>query len=174
MTVLLTAPVAGAYTGAYNSSALGIMNDEGFVLTATPQSQDINDTDQFAKTLIEFIYQGMNFGVRFRTKEWNAGMQGAFQVYGAVAAGVAPSFTLGVIGRLGTAISKTLVLTSTAATPAVASPATLTSTQAVLAPNSNLEVNFTSKIREVPISMNCIPYSTTIASVSYNLPWTTA
>lgn len=173
MPVLITNPVAGAYTGTYNSVALGMMSDDGYILTATPLAQEVNDTDQFARTLIELIYQGMNFGIRCRTKEWNTGMQGAMQVYGAVSAVAAPAFAIGVIGRLGTAIAKALVLTSTTGTPAVASPATLTASSSLLAPNNNLDMAFTSKIREVPLSFVCIPYSATIASTSYNVPWTT-
>ena len=170
MASLITNPIAGAYTGAYNALSLGIMSDEGFILGFQPMADEVNETDQFGATLIEMIYRGGNWKIRFRTKEWNAGMQGAFQVWGAHNnSNNPPAFALGIIGRLGSAVSKALVLTSTAGTPAATSPSTLTAAQAILSPNNNLDINFTSRIREVPIEMVCLPY----ANNGNNVPWTT-
>lgn len=167
MAAVITSPVAGAYVGTYNAIALGMMNDDGFIIGYTPVGQDLNDTDQFGGTLIEGVYRGGNFRVRSRTKEWNTGMQGAFQVYGKVSAGVAPSFALGIVGRKYSAIAQALLLTATAGTPAAAAPATLTVTQALLAPNTNLDIGFTSKIREVPLEWICLPYTVSSDTVPF-------
>ncbi len=171
MAALISAPVAGAYTGVYNSASLGILDESGYVLSFQPKGQDIDSTDQFGMTLIEGLWLGGSWRVRFRTKEWNTGMQGAFQVYGAASTTPAPSFALGIIGRKYSAISLALVLTATTGTPAASSPASLTASQALLAPNSNLDINFTSRLREVPIEMICLPYAQTIGGTSFNIPW---
>jgi len=173
MTALITTPVAGAYTGTYNAVALGIMNDDGFVLSFQPKGQDINDTDQFAMTLIDGIYRGIDWRVRYRTKEWNAGMQGAFQVFGAAGTNPAPALGLGVIARLYSAIAKALVLTATTGTPAATSPATLTASLALLAPGVNVDWAFTSKVREVPIEHICLPQSLSTGGGTFTVPWTT-
>lgn len=173
MAALITNPVAGAYTGTLNSVALGIMNDDGFVLTFQPHADLINDTDQYRRTLIETIYAGIDWRLRYRTKEWNAGMQGAFAQYGAQGTNPAPGMSLGVIGRKGSAISQALVLTAVAGTPAATSPATLTASQALLAPESNIDMKFTAAVREVPIEHVLLPYSTTTGGGTFTIPFST-
>ncbi len=173
MTALI-APISGSYTATFNSNACGIMDDKGFQLIVSPQAQMIDRTDQFGMTLIEMIYLGMNVRMRFRCKEWNSGMQGIMQNYGKVSAGVAPSIIVSQaanpIGAKASSVANTLVLTSTASTPAASSPASLTASLAVLAPNSQFDMNFTSAAREVPLELVLIPY----ASSNINIPFSTA
>ena len=172
MASLISNPVAGAYTGTLNAVALGIMNDDGFVLNIQPHSDLINDTDQYRRTLIETIYTGIDWRVRYRTKEWNTGMQAAFSQYGAQGTNPAPGMSLGIIGRKGSGIAQALILTATTGTPAATSPATLTATQALLAPETNIDMRFTAAVREVPIEHVCLPYSTTTGGGTFVVPWT--
>jgi hypothetical protein len=173
MTALITAPIAGAYTGVYNSLAIGILNDDGYVLSFVAKGQDINDTDQYGMTLIEGIYRGIDWRIRYRTKEWNTGVQAAFQIYGAAGTNPSPALGLGIIGRKYSAIALALVLTATTGTPSAATPATLTASLALLAPNSNVDWAFTSKVREVPIEHICLPQSLTTGGGTFTVPWTT-
>ena len=157
---LMTAPVAGAYTATFAAVALGIMDDNGFELSFTPQGQDINDTDQFGMSLIEGIYRGANVRIRFRAKEWTTGVQNLIHTFGAKATAT-PAWKMGVIGRKYTDIAGVLILTATAGTPAAASPATFTASSALLSPNTNLSFLFTSKLREVAFEMILLPYTST-------------
>jgi hypothetical protein len=52
-------------------------------------------------------------------------------------------------------------------------PQSLTATNAGISPNSESAFLHTSKMREFPLEMVLIPYTTVVASVTYNLPFTT-
>ncbi len=149
--------IAGRYTGTWNSLSTGILKDDGFRLIESAKEQQINRTDAFAQTLIETVYQGVDWSMAFTMIEYNAA---------AVSTIITPWGTLGtvgLVGTLGSAQAKSLVLTATASTPAAASPATFTATLAKLSPNANVEINFTSAGREVPVRLDLLP--STISSV---------
>lgn len=143
--------IAGRYSSTWNSLAVGLCKDDGYRLVLSPKEQQINKTDGFAQTLIETVYQGC---------DWAAVMTLIEYASGAVSTMITPWGTLGTLGTiatLGTNQAKSFVMTSTAGTPAATTPATLTATLAKLAPSANVELNFTSAGREVPVRLDFLP-----------------
>lgn len=143
--------IAGRYSSTWNSLALGLAKDDGYRLIESPKKQKINKSDAYAQTLIETVHQGVDWAIVMTLIEYNAA---------GIASIISPWATLGqlgIIAVLGTALAKPLVLTSTAGTPAVASPATLTAPLAELAPESNVELGFTSAGREIPVRLDLLP-----------------
>jgi hypothetical protein len=166
----LILPIAGAYAGTWDGKDLGILSDDGYELSMQVRAQEINDTDQFGMTLIEAIYRGQDWRVRFRGKE--AAKEGIVAVLMALGTagggGIAPA--LGIIGVTMTSKAQALVLTATTGTPAdvaLDGPQSLTADYASLSPSNNTAMLMTSKVKEVPIEMVCFPY----ASSGENIPF---
>lgn len=143
--------IAGRYSATWNALACGLCKDDGFRLIESPKEQQINRTDAYAQTLVETVYQGVDWSAVFTLIEWGAA---------AIPTIMSPWGTFGTIGTiatLGSAHAKPLVLTSTAGTPAATAPATLTAMLAKLSQQANVEINFTSAGREVPIRLDLLP-----------------
>lgn len=164
----LVVPVSGAYTGVWNSFALGTQNDDGYALMGTYQGQEVNLSDAYGMTLVEAIWRGINWRLRFRGLEWNKpGILAAMQAFGSVAA---PSTTftptLLNIGNRATLFAKTLLLTAILGNPPT-TPQTLTAESAVIGPQMNVEYLMTSKVREAPFEMVLLPYSSSGSNLSF-------
>ena len=98
----LILPISGAYVGTWGALYLGMMNDNGFEVTLAMKAQEINETDAFGMTLLDYVYRGMDWRVRFTGKEWNrqgsGALMNALQPFGS-----SPTGQLGpVVSRLGT------------------------------------------------------------------------
>lgn len=158
-------PVAGPYIGTWAGSALGTQNDDGFVLAGTWQGQEINASDAYGMTLVEAIYRGLNWRVRFRGLEFNKpGMLQAIQAFGASGnANTTFTPTLANVGDRMSKFAQSLVLNSILADPPTM-PDTLTALSAVPAPQSNVELLMTSKVREAPMEFALLPYSQVLSS----------
>ena len=79
----LVVPISGPYTAVWNARTLGTQNDDGYVLTGAYQGQEINASDAYGMTLVEAIYRGLNWRVRFKGLEWNkAGILAAINTFG--------------------------------------------------------------------------------------------
>lgn len=146
--------MAGAYTITWNSLALGIMrgDEQSPVLEYTALGRAIDNTDRYGRTRIDGIYQGGNWRATYTCEEYKAGPIAAAFPFGAIG-------VLGVIGRLWSDIAQSLVLTSTAGTPAVATPATLTASKVLLAENFPVRLLFGPILREVPMQQMLLPYT---------------
>lgn len=142
--------IAGAYTGTYNSVALGI-TEEGYDLQWEPKSQVIEKSDVYGEMLLDMVYAGTNYFIQTEFMEYKAG---PLSVVFPWSSGIGVQ---GVIGRLASALAFPLVLTSTAATTAAATPATLTASLAILAPGSNPHAQFVSRLRTLPVRMVLLP-----------------
>lgn len=161
-------PVSGPYTATWNGSTLGTQNDDGFVLQGTYQGQEVNQSDAYGMTLVEAIWRGLNWKMRFRGLEFNkAGMLNAIQAFGASGA-VTTTFTptLQSIGDRFTKFAQSLVLTAILGAYPPTMPATLTALSAIVAPQSNVEYLMTSKVREAPFEMALLPYSAVVSSAN--------
>lgn len=159
--------MSGPYSATWNAFALGTQNDDGYVLTGTYQGQEVNQSDAFGMTLVEAIWRGLNWRLRFRGLEWNKpGILAAMQAFGSTGA---PSTTftptLANIGDRYSKFAKSLVLTAILGNPPT-TPQTLTALGAIIAPQSNVEQMMTSKMKEAPIEMVLLPYSATVDSLS--------
>lgn len=164
----LIVPVSGPYTGTWNGSTLGTQNDDGFVLAGTYQGQEVNASDAYGQTLVEAIWRGLNWRLRFRGLEFNkAGMLNAIQAFGA-SGSTTTTFTptLANIGDRFSKFAQSLVLTSVLGAYPPTMPATLTALSAIVAPQSNVEYLMTSKVREAPFEMVLLPYSSVVTSAN--------
>lgn len=162
----LVVGVSGPYTATWNGSTLGTQNDDGYVLMGTYQGQEINQSDAYGLTLVEAIWRGLNWKIRFRGLEFNkAGILSALQAFGSSGA-TATTFTpvLQSIGDRYSKFAQSLVLTSILGAYPPAMPQTLTALNAIIAPQSNVELLMTSKLREAPIEMVLLPYSAVVTS----------
>lgn len=170
----LVVPVSGAYVSTWNSFSLGVQDDDGYVLTGQWQGQEISQTDAYGLTLVEAIYRGVNWRLRFRSLEFNkVGILALMQAFGSSGA---PSTTftpiLDNIGHRWSAFSQPLVLTASNPNPPTM-PQTLTALGAILAPQMNMEAMMTSKAREAPFELVLLPYQATVGSLTVDLPFTT-
>lgn len=160
--------IAGRYSSTYASQSLGLM-EEGYTLSYSFGLENIDNTDAYGiGTVVEQVYQGANVFCAMTCKEWLSPILAAAQPFGATwtATGTS-SFTLGLPGRLASAIAGSLVLSSTANTPAALSPATLTAADAILAENHNVELMFSPKHRKVPLRFRLLPYLVGSATITF-------
>lgn len=171
----LVLPISGPYTATWNAFLLGTQNDDGYVLIGTYQGQEVNASDAFGMTLVEAIWRGLNWRVRFRGLEFNRpGILASMQAFGSIGApSTAFSPTLASIGDRYSFFAQALVLTAILSTPVPTMPATLTAAGAIVAPQSNVEYLLTSKVREAPFEMVLLPYQHVTGSLTVNVSFTT-
>lgn len=146
--------ITGPYTATFSGVALGVFEgDAGLpVIEHTMSTESIGNTSAYGKSVIDDIQQGGNVFFAFTCIEYKSGPKAAFWPYHA---------TLGrgpVVGTLLYDSSAALVLTSTAGTPAAASPATLTSSHCILAPGFGARLVYGPTLRKVPLRLRAYPY----------------
>ncbi len=170
----LVLPISGPYTGIWNGFALGTQNDDGFVLSGTWQGQEINASDAYGMTLVEAIWRGLNWKMRFRGLEFNK--PGILASLNAMGSTGTPSTTftptIANIGQRWSVFAQALVLTAILGNPPTFMQ-TLTALNAVIGPQMNAEFMMTSKVREAPIEMVLLPYSAGVGSLTVNTSFTT-
>ena len=184
----LVLPVSGPYSAIWNGSNLGTQNDDGFRLIGAFQGDEINKTDGYGMTLVEGIYRGINWRFRFVGLEFSRpGILAALQAFGSTGD---PRFTFtpilsntGWVGDRYGRSAQPLLLTAllpvqpqggifgSSGNPSFI--ATLTALNAIVAPQSNVDYLFTSKVREAPFEMVLLPYGVTVGSLNVNLAFTT-
>lgn len=147
--------IAGRYSATFNAVDVG-MSRQGFELEFRFKQEEIAESDLFGLTTIDMIMRGADAFLRATLKEYKTGSLAALWQIGGAALGKIASAAVP-IGVLASSLAQALVLTSTAATPAAAAPATLTGSLACLAPNYNPRIIFDSRLREVPIEMILLP-----------------
>lgn len=145
--------IAGAYTATYNANSVA-PTTQGYELEVNFKGEMIGETDLYGETLLDYVYRGADARVMFEAQLYNANVLAAFYpwgTFGQIATAAAP------IGRLAINVASALVLTAVANTPAAASPATLTASKSIIAPNNNGRLLFNSKHRKVPVSLLLLP-----------------
>ncbi len=164
----LVTPISGPYFGAWNGRSLGTQNDDGFVLTGTYQGQEVNASDAYGMTLVEAIWRGLNWRLRFRSLEFaEEGVLASMQAFGSSGASTTTlTPTLTNIGNRYSAFAQALVLTSILGAFPPAFPTTLTALNAIVAPQSNVEYLFTSKVREAPFEMVLLPHTSVVTTTN--------
>ena len=174
MAAALVLPISGPYTGVWNGFSLGTQGDDGYVLRGAFQGQEVNTSDAYGMSLVEAIWRGLNWRLTFRGLEFNRpGILAAMQAMGSAGA---PNTTftpiLANVGARMSAFAQPLVLSAILGNPPTM-PQTLTATNAVVAPQSNVEYIMTSKVREAPFEMVLLPYQAVIGSLVVNLAFST-
>lgn len=173
MAAAVILPVSGPFLGLWNSLPLGTQNDDGYVLSANFQGQEINATDAFGLTLVESIWRGMNWRIRLRGMEANkSGLSSLLQMFGQTGANTTLTPQLTNIGDRWSNYCRTLLLTAILGNPPT-SPQTLTALSAGLAPGQTTEGMMTSKVREMPLELILLPYSAVVGSSSAIIPFST-
>lgn len=175
MGAALVLPVSGPYTGTWGGSVLGTQNDDGFVLAGTFQGQEVSQSDAYGMTLVEAIWRGLNWKMRFRGLEFNRpGILASLQAFGSTGApGTTFTPILANIGDRYSKYGQALVLTAILGNPPTFVQS-LTALNAIVTPQSNVEYMMTSKVREAPFEMVLLPYSATVGSLTnQNVSFTT-
>lgn len=169
----LVVPISGPYVGTWHALPLGTLNDDGYELALTFQGQEVNESDAYGMTLVEAIYRGMNWRCRLRGLEWDkTGLLDLQQEFGRTGAAAGRNLTpqLTNIGDRWTKYAQALVLTAILGDPPTV-PQTLTATNAAFAPNSQSAFLMTSKVREMPLELVLLPYSSGSPAVA--IPFST-
>src|SRR5688500_2300542 len=121
----ITQVIAGAYTATYNSNAQS-QTTNGFELELNTHAEVINETDLYGESVVDMVHRGASAVVTYESLVYNVtNTVPAFYPWGSM--GVIAT-TAAPIGRLGTNVASSLVLTAVANTPAASTPATLTAT----------------------------------------------
>lgn len=152
--------IAGRYSSTYNAVDVGI-TERGYELQQDSSAALVNQTDAFGDSIIDWVYRGGNVALQFIGKAYKAGAITPFWPWGTLgklSTAAAP------LGRLASDVASAMVLTSVASTPAATSPATLTASKSILAPNNPATLLFNSELRNVPIRLQLLPY---LASSEY-------
>jgi len=155
MAAIETNFIAGHFTATYDGTTLGI-TDSGYTLEWQFSMEPITG-DKYGDTVIDGIYRGGNcfLSAVFNQAELaeikNAAWAWASEVEGA----------LGTVGLLATGLAKALVLTDVDGLPSAGSPATLTASNAILAPGFNVSKLFGTSLRRVPLRFQLLPFGVT-------------
>jgi hypothetical protein len=166
-------PISGPYSATWNAVAMGVNGDDGFTIRCQIQAQEFNESDAWGLTFVEGIYRGQNWRCRLVGREWKAGLLSILQTFGLVTGGGTLNPFIQVIGDRMSKYAFPLVLTAILGNPPSV-PQSLTANGAIIAPDNNSEFNFTSKIRDLPLELAFIPYSTSTGSppATYTVPFT--
>jgi len=142
--------VAGPYTVTYDGDSLGILEDAAPLDILNSQIEITGDNE--GDTIQDTITRGNRLYLEMVLQEFDAaGAAAAFWPWSATFG------VLGQVGRLGTGIALPLVLTAVAGT--TATPATITCSKALLAPNFNVRTLIGTRLRQVPIRFLLFPYT---------------
>lgn len=147
--------ICGAYTASWSSTSVGVTKN-GWELELQYKQEAIDETDVYGASTLDLIYRGIDALMSATLREWKAGSTAPLWQVGGGVLGKTVSAAVP-IGVLGTTLAQAFVLTSTAATPAVAAPATLTIAAAIFAPSFNPRIIFDSRLREIPLKLMALP-----------------
>lgn len=157
----------GPYTGVYNTAPLGLSR-EGYRINHEVRQQNIEQSDGYGDSLIDYVTRGGNVSVNFTMMSFKKAI--AATVLWPTAASIYTLTTTATpVGRLASDLAKTLVLTVVPNTPAAAigfGPATITAEKAIIAPGHSFEHLYDSRLREVPVRLSLLPY-TNAATVAF-------
>lgn len=182
----LVVPISGPYTAVWDSFPLGVQNDDGYALLGNYTGQEVNLSDAYGMTLVDAIYRGINWRLRFRGLEFNkTGILAAIQAFGSTgdpATTFTPILSSGSalsggrpIGNRYSAFAQPLILSAILGAPPTGPtmPQSLNAQGAIVAPQSNVEYLMTSKVREAPFEFVLLPYQAVVASLTINVSFTT-
>lgn len=132
----------------------------GYELTWRYATHNVANTDGYGEMVIEQFFKGIaDVFIQFTCKEWTTATLNAATRWDAMSATGADYFGPGTVGRAGSDVAKTLVLNATAATPAAATPASLTILYALIAESFDVRMLMDSRLRRLPVKLRILPYS---------------
>lgn len=133
-----------------------------------------NKSTTYSRTIIEGIYEGADWSIRFTAIEWLSQSSKEFAWPWGVPAeanrgGAIPDnlfqVSMGRVGRRFTNWAGMLLLTSTSGTPAASSPATFTSPFCIMKANEQSGFSFDSTNREISCSGILLPFQSALSNV---------
>ena len=143
--------IAGKYAATLGGSTVGQTADG--IRISHSASKRLITGDNFADTVQDAIFRGLNLFVNYRLMEYNAtAARACFWPYGSSYLTMST-----VIGTLDSANASQLILTALAGTPAAAAPATVTLPLVILAEDFDVELLFAPDLREIPIRQRIYP-----------------
>lgn len=160
--------IAGPYVWAYNGLTLGITED-GFTFNSTIHGQTITG-DNLGDSVQDYVYRGHSVTASGTFNEWDVARRGAIGDGGKVNANCFSPFwpwhakigSSGIIGRLGSTVAAPLVGTVLPGTTAAAVDdlplGRVGISYAVVAPGFNIAQMFNSRLRNVPMQFQALPY----------------
>lgn len=162
--------IAGAYTATYNAVDVGFTLD-GFKYGTEWKQEIIEQSDLHGETIIDFIFRGLNAQILFTSRTFKIGAFTPFYPWGTALGTI---FTdAAPIGRRASDVALAFVMSVKANTPAAATISgvttinTLTATKSILAPNFRGELLFDSKVRQIPIQLQLLPYEGTSGTAQH-------
>lgn len=146
----------GSYAATYNATSTGLTKD-GYRITHDQKADTIQQSDLYGDTMLDYIWRGANVTCDFTCLAFTKGVPvlnpftaALYQLWAAAQP----------MGRLASDLALPLVLTATANTPAATlGPATLTATNAILAPNYSTTHLNDNRLRELPLRLQFLPYT---------------
>lgn len=159
--------IAGHSTGTLASVALG-MTRQGYELEVVQKQEPVDESDVFGLSTIDWVIRGADCFMSAMFKEYKAGPISA--IWGPWAAGAIGKLMTSStpMSRLASDTAAALVLTAAANTPAAATPASLTASKALLAPGYNPKILFDSRLRELPMRLMLLPYSSSTDHIFFS------
>jgi hypothetical protein len=140
------------------------ITESGYEIQTESSAEMVNQTDAYGDSVIDAVYRGGNWFIQFTSKAYKAGSITPFWPWGSL--GVLLT-TAAPLGRLASDVAAATVLTAVANTPAAAAPATLTASKSILAPNSPARLLFDSRVRNVPVRLQLLPYVITTGTYGW-------
>lgn len=151
--------VSGPYTATYDGADLGTSR-EGYRTNHEIRQQNIEGTDHYGDSLLDYVTRGGNVTISFTMMSFTlATTANILNPFGGNIYRLSAAATP--VGRLATALAKSLVLTVVPNTPAdtLNAPNTITAAKSILAPSFNFELLYDSRLREVPVRLALLPYT---------------
>lgn len=154
--------VAGRYSATYqipgqSAGSMGILED-GWNLSWVFHRDVINRTDAYADTRVDSVHTGTDVSISGVAKEHLVNVYRAMAPLTTWFPTGASTFLLGTIGVLESDSAGILILTSTASTPAAASPTTLTATYAMQKEGAQASILLGPRHRTHPFDMAILPF----------------
>lgn len=153
--------IGGPYSGVYGSgpTAMGLVRD-GFRYRQDVAESEVRG-DAYGDSILDTFYRGGNAFLTLVGCEYSK-MTGLAFLFGGGTFG-----NMGLVGRSSESqVAVAVVLSATSGTPAAASPASVTASKAVV--TSSVDLDFASRLREVPLTLRLFPYTS-----SSNTVWAT-
>lgn len=142
---------AGPYTMTYDGTTVGLLNSDG-IRHFQRGKRKLITVNQHGQTPVDGIEQGVEAFLQLTFKEWNAKTRLAMWPWSATLG------QLGTVGVLTTSLTKAIVLTAVAGTPAASiGPATITYPYATLAEENDVGFLMACDERDIPILFRLLP-----------------
>ncbi len=154
--------VAGAYTGTYNSVAMG-QQEDGFRLRMSFAEEEIR-SNTYGDSVIDAVYRGGNVflsGVFIESDSVLAKAAVSPLNPWGLGASVSGLGFMGTVGRLAFGVSQAIVLTAVTGLSAASSIATLTATNSLLDQNLSQETVLANRARYIALTFRLFPYLST-------------